>query len=117
MSRETEKVFRKLDAFLAQHEPADEEELNALVQHFMNTHNEAIRLGQAEADPEDAYDYLERAEDAKTKKDKLKYIAQALMLEPGNLDALLMQASLNAKGLDQYYELLQPILAEGTRQM
>ena len=45
MSRETEKVFRKLDAFLAQHEPADEEELNALVQHFMNTHNEAIRLG------------------------------------------------------------------------
>ena len=32
MSRETEKVFRKLDAYLAQHEPADEEELNALVQ-------------------------------------------------------------------------------------
>ena len=53
MSRETEKVFRKLDAFLAQHEPADEEELNALVQQFMNAHNEAIRLGQAEADPED----------------------------------------------------------------
>ena len=117
MSRETEKVFRKLDAYLAQHEPADEEELNALVQQFMNAHNEAIRLGQAEADPEDAYDYLERAEDAKTKKDKLRYIAQALALEPGNLDALLMQASINAKDLDQYYDLLQPILMEGTRQM
>lgn len=117
MSRETEKVFRKLDAYLAQHEPADEEELNALVQQFMNAHNEAIRLGQAEADPEDAYDYLDRAEDAKTKKDKLRYIAQALALEPGNLDALLMQASINAKDLDQYYDLLQPILMEGTRQM
>ena len=117
MSRETEKVFRKLDAYLAQHEPADEEELNALVQQFMNAHNEAILLGQAEADPEDAYDYLEQAEDAKTKKDKLRYIAQALALEPGNLDALLMQASINAKDLDQYYDLLQPILMEGTRQM
>ena len=117
MSRETEKVFRKLDAFLAQHEPADEEELDALVRQFMNEHNEAIRLGQAEEAPEDAYDFLELAENAKTKKDKLKYIAQALELEPGNLDALLMQASINAKGLDQFYELLQPILTEGTRQM
>lgn len=116
MSRETEKVFRKLDAFLAQHEPAGEEELQALVQQFMDEHNEAIRLAQAE-EPEDAYDFLELAEDARTKKDKLKYIGQALALEPGNLDALLMQASINAKGLDQFYELLQPILAEGTRQM
>lgn len=117
MSRETEKVFRELNTFLAQHETKDEEEMNALVQQFMKEHNERIQLGQEPEEPKDVYDFLELAENARTKKDKLKYIGQALALEPGNLDALLMQASINVKDSDQLYELLQPVLAEGNRQM
>ncbi len=45
------------------------------------------------------------------------YIASALELEPGNLDALIMQAELQAKELDRFYDLLQLILKEVERQM
>ncbi len=117
MSRETEKLFRELDTFLADHKSAGEEEMNELIRQFMKERGKIIRIGQIPEEQQDAFDYLEQAEEARTKKDKLKYIGQALELEPGNLDALLMQASVNAKGLDQHYDLLQPVLAEGNRQM
>ena len=121
MSRQSEKVFREFQAFLAKHEPSGEKELQELSQQFMEEYSEQVRLGKngqaPEAAYEDAYDLLELAENAKTKKARQEYIARALELEPGNLDALIMQADLQAKELDQFYDLLQPILKEGERQM
>lgn len=112
-----EKVLREFQEFLSKLEPADEDELEDLFLQFMDEHNGGIASGHMKQIPEDAFDFLELAENAKTKKDKLKYISQALELEPGNLDALVMQASVDAKGIDQFYDLLQPILLEGERQM
>ena len=117
MSLQTEKMFKALNSFLDQQSPADKEEMNALVQQFIQRYNDQIQSGEAEDSPPDVYDYLELADNAKTKKVKLKYIAQALELEPGNLDALVMQADAATNNPDEYYELLQPILAEGTRQL
>ena len=117
MSRETEKVLREFHAFLEEREPKNGEEANKLFNQFLNKYNEKQRPRQKEPEPEDAYDYLELAEEARTKKAKLEYLDRALELEPGNLDALIMRADLQSKELDQFYDLLQPILQEGERQM
>lgn len=117
MSRETERVIREFEAFLSKFEPEDEEEMDELFQQFMDEHNLGVRQGLGKEEPEDAYDFLELAENARTKKDRLAYITRALELEPGNLDALIMQADVQTKELDQFYELLQPILQEGERQL
>lgn len=117
MSKETERVFRAFHAYLAEHEPSDDEEVNSLFKQFLKEYDETERIGQVDEEPEDAYDLLELAESAKTKKERLAYIDKALVLEPGNLDALIMRADIQAKELDQFYELLQPILQEGERQL
>ncbi len=115
MSRQTEKAIRALHEYMDKHRPSSEEEFNKLVQDFMQEYNESVEQG-ADDDP-DIYDYLEMAEEAPTKKKRLEYLAKALELEPGNLDALVMQATAQAKRPDQLYEQLQPILQEGERQL
>ncbi len=115
MSAETERLFRELQAYLDEHQPSSSEEAHQLAERFMREYGERQKPGIPE--PEDAWDYLELADEAKTKKDRLKCVEKALELDPANLDAMLMKASLQAKGFDQFYELLQPILREGRRQM
>lgn len=44
----------------------------------------------------DVMDYLDMAEEASSKKKALEYINKALEIEPGNLDALIMQADISA---------------------
>ena len=44
----------------------------------------------------DVMDYLDMAEEASSKKKALGYVNKALELEPGNLDALIMQADISA---------------------
>ena len=87
MSRETERVIREFEAFLSKFEPEDEEEMDELFQQFMDEHNSGVRQGLGKEEPEDAYDFLEFAENARTKKERSAYITRALELEPGNLDA------------------------------
>ena len=58
----------------------------------------------------DAYDYLEIAESAGTKKKSLEYVEMALALEPNNADALMMKADLTAKNKIEFLEKLDKII-------
>ena len=59
---------------------------------------------------EDVYDYLEMAEEAKTKKTALEYVEKALALEPDNADALMMKADLTVKNKFELLEELDKII-------
>ena len=59
---------------------------------------------------EDAYDYLEMAENAGTKKKALEYVEMAVALEPENADALLMKADLTVKNKFELLEELDKII-------
>ncbi len=57
-----------------------------------------------------AYDYLEMAKDAKTKKTALEYVEKAVALEPDNADALMMKADLTVKNKFELLEELDKII-------
>ncbi|MCC8075396.1 MAG: hypothetical protein LIO95_05550 [Clostridiales bacterium] len=115
MSRESEKALHQALEYLAAHEDEikDEGDANRLFQEFAQHYNAQPRSAQ----PETVDDYLELAEEAKTKKAAMGYIKKALELEPDNLDALLMQAERNAKSPMDLVVSLPPILEKGDAQM
>ncbi|MCD7927906.1 MAG: hypothetical protein LUF80_03475 [Oscillospiraceae bacterium] len=114
MSRDTENAMKQAMEFLAAHEDEiqTEEDANRLLQEFVQQYNSgAIPLRPSQ--PETADDYLELAEEAKTKKAAMGYLKKALELEPDNLDALLMQAQRNAKSPMDLVLSLPPIIQKG----
>lgn len=90
MSRETEKLLKELEQFLALHEDEamDEENVDRLTEQFLSEHIGRLRSRETEA-PETADDYLELAEQAKSKKKRLEYLRKAVELEPDHVDAQL----------------------------
>ena len=108
MSRQTEKVFREMDAYLAAHQDEihGDADVERLVTAFMEEHNAAVhsafgaeRNGEMTAD-----DWLEKAEKESSGKKRLECIRKALALEPENLDAVCMEIGEEC-GKD--YELLR----------
>lgn len=117
MSRETEKVFKELDKFLADKEIESEEQAQALMEQFMTQYNASSLMRKGEITPETADDYLELAEGADTKKMGLKYAKKALELEPDNLDAEVMVAELSSSNFEQMIEKYQTIIVSATEKL
>ena len=69
MSRQTEKVFKQLNAYLTEHEGElqSEEDVNRLVEAFMAKQN----AREIQDERPDAGDYLEMAQNARSKKKRL----------------------------------------------
>ena len=90
MSRETEKVLKEIQKFLALHEDGitDEESLSRVANQFLEEYNGHYPKRENTA-PETADDYLELAEQATSKKKCLEYLRKAVELEPEHLDAQL----------------------------
>lgn len=63
-----------------------------------------------ENDEADVFDYLEMAEKARTKKQKLEYLAKAEALEPDNADVLVAKANIETKDPFEYLEALDGII-------
>lgn len=63
-----------------------------------------------ENDEEDVFDYLEMAKTARTKKQKLEYLAKAEALEPDNADVLVAKANIETKDPFEYLEALDGII-------
>lgn len=63
-----------------------------------------------EGDEPDVFDYLEMAEQARTKKQKLEYLAKAEELEPDNADVLVSKATVEIKDPFEYLEALDGII-------
>ena len=90
MSRETEKVLKEIQKFLALHEDGitDEESLSRVANQFLEEYNGHYPKRENTA-PETADDYLELAEQATSKKKCLEYLRKAVELEPEHVDAQL----------------------------
>ncbi len=114
MSRNTENAMKQAMEYLSAHqdEIQTDEDANRLLQEFVQQYNSGL-IQPRPSQPETADDYLELAEDAKTKKAAMGYIKKALELEPDNLDALLMQAERNAKWPLDLVISLPPIIEKG----
>lgn len=67
MSKQTEKIFKELDKFMAQYNSSVFEEIT-------------------EANAKSSDDFLELAYDATSKKNALKYAKKAFELDPNNLE-------------------------------
>lgn len=88
-SRDTEKTLRELQKFMQEHENeiTDDESVDRLTAAFMAQHNS--RLESENTEPENAYDYLELADAAGSKKKRMEYLHKAVEVEPENMDAQL----------------------------
>lgn len=89
MSRDSEKVFRKINKYIK--ENADEnmsmDEMNDLIQEFMEQYNSNLPGEITEETAETTDDYLELAENANSKEQALKFAKKAVQLDQDNLDA------------------------------
>ena len=68
-------------------------------------------------DEKNIYDYFELIDKAKTKKEREGYIDGALLLEPNNLQLLLMKNEKNRKNQAAYLAGLENIVSIGNKQM
>lgn len=65
----------------------------------------------------DIYDYFDLIDQAKTKKEREGYIDEALLLEPNNLQLLLMKNEKNREKQAEYLAGLENIVSIGNKQM
>lgn len=109
MSRQTEKLFKEFERFMQENDNikiSSEEDLNNVMQAFMSNY-------QPNADDvETAYDFLELAESANTKKEALNYAKKAVELEPDNLDALAMVIELTCTSSEKLSEKYKALITE-----
>lgn len=108
----------KFEAFMAEHAdkiktPEDEAHLKTQFIREYNEMNEKRRM----QGPVTAEDYLELAAQATTKKKQREYLAEALGLEPENLEAKLQMLMLDAKNPLEAAAQMEQLVAEGTEQM
>jgi len=114
MSRETEKLFREFQKYAATQHIESEEDLQAALDAFTSGQTTPIIGG---TDDPDAYDYLDMAYDATSKKKTEEYARKALELDPDLLDAEYLLTSLHASITGSYQAELEALLRKGEAQL
>lgn len=104
-------------------EPESPEEMNALVAEYMKQYQD-VQTSQPdylELTPENArnvYDWMELAENARTKKEERQYLENARKLEPKNLDVLTQLMLLDSRKKSfQILKELEDLLALGKKDL
>ena len=101
------KVFNE---FSADKNIQSDEEFDKVFEEFIRQQNFLVNDAISKENASDAYDFLELAETASSKKEALKYAKKALELEPENVDAEAMVAELTANSaeslLDKFKNLI-----------
>lgn len=117
MSRETEKIFKELHAFLEQRgmENMSEEEAQRAINEFMQMHNIAPRVPLTEATAKTADDYFELAAESGSKPKALKYLKEAIKLDPDHIDALSSMAMFTYKNHWDLLNKLQEVVEHGKK--
>lgn len=115
MSREMEQIMKKLNEFVKQKTdgkvPTDEE-LDRMVLDFMDMNNIASHKPVTEKTAENAYDYLELAEQAKSRKKCNAYLQKAKALEPDNADVDLAILENETDSALEALDKLGPLIAK-----
>lgn len=95
------KLNNMIKEFLEDADVKDENELNEKLQEFMQKYN-AGEIEYENTILDDAYELLEKAENAKTKTQAIRYAKQAYNMCPDCFDALLFQAHLEDNPLKRW---------------
>lgn len=103
-------------------EPESQEEVEALIneymQQFQDLHNSQPRVVVTPENARDVYDWLELAENARTKKEERQYLENARKLEPKNLDVLVQLMLLDSrKKTFQLLKETEELLAIGKKDL
>ena len=119
MSRESEKALKAMNEFLEKNSTDDMsiEEMNGLLDDFMNEYNNNIPGKVTEKTAKTADDYLELAEETQDKTKADKYIRKAMELEPENLDVINASLDLGDDTPWEHYQKLIAAVSKGTELM
>mgnify|MGYP003272746640 CR=1 FL=1 len=119
MSRETEKIFKELHAFLEERGLMDmsKEEAQQAIDEFMQMHNITPRVPLTEETAKTADDYFELASESRSKPKILKYLKEAIKLDPDHIDALSSIAILTCKNHWELLNKLQEVVEHGKKVM
>lgn len=119
MSLATEKEFKNIHEFIERRlggrKPASDEELNELIQEYMDQTNTMLEAQEplTEETAEDVFDWLELAGRARSKKVQRRYLEKAKELEPKNLDVLSALLFLDKRAYHEYLPDVERLLALG----
>jgi len=119
MSRESEKALKAMHEFLEKNSTDDMsiEEMNGLLDDFMNEYNNNIPGKVTEKTAKTADDYLELAEETQDEAKADKYIRKAMELEPENLDVINASLDLGDDTPWEHYQKLIAAVSKGTELM
>lgn len=111
MSRKSEKALKDAQAFLAANntEGKSEDEINKMLQNFINDHDQNMEDPLTEETAKTADDFLELAEDTTSKSKAEKYIKKALELEPDNIDAISAAVDLEDEPMEYFRKLKEAL--------
>ena len=87
------KLNNMINDFFKDSNPKDEKELNEKLQEFISKYNAGV-IDYENTPLDDAYELLEKAEQAKSKKQAIKYAKEAYDTCPDCFDAIIFQANL-----------------------
>ena len=95
--------------------PASDEELNQLIQEYMDQTNTMLEAQEplTEETAEDVFDWLELAGRARSKKVQRRYLEKAKELDPKNLDVLSALLFLDKRAYHEYLPDVERLLALG----
>lgn len=96
---DSERFYEGFQRFLAQmgHEEPTDAEMDALLQEYVTMVNEGSPLPASMAEEESADVFLDRAQEAGSRKERLKWIRKAREMEPEHVDAALAEIEMTAK--------------------
>jgi tetratricopeptide (TPR) repeat protein len=111
MSRETERLFVELEKRIKAQHLTDQKEIDDLMSELIKEENEKNGNGLNDKNP-DPWDYLQKAENAKTKKDALKYAKKALEIDPDFIDAEALINELSCKNIEDLKKRYEQLLTK-----
>ena len=96
---DSERFYEGFQRFLAQmgHEEPTDAEMDALLQEYVTMVNEGSPLPASMAEEESADVFLDRAQEASSRKERLKWVRKAREMEPEHVDAALAEIEMTAK--------------------
>ena len=99
MKSNSERFHAGFHRFLAEtgHEEPSEAEMEALLQEYVKIFNERARTLEPMPEEASADAFLDRAQEARSQRECLKWIRKARELEPEHVDAALMEINMTAK--------------------
>ena len=99
MKSDSEKFYEDFRRFLAEqgHEEPSEAEMDALLQQYVTMLNAGDVSLEPMQDEESADVFLDRAQEAGSRKERLKWIRKAREMEPEHVDAALAEINMTAK--------------------